>query len=211
MSIYYDWKKEIKDEELKNVGKVLRSDGVVIFPTETVYGIGGNALSENAINRIYEVKKRPINKAVNIFVKDKSEIVKYAEIRNELEEKIINNFMPGPITIILRKKESKIAKKVTCNNDTIGIRIPNNEIAKKILDECEFPIAVPSANISGKPSGVVLSDIIEDFKDKVDIFIDGGICKESISSTIVKVEQGEIVILREGSISKEQIERVVKV
>lgn len=111
MSIYYDWKKEIKDEELKNVGKVLRSDGVVIFPTETVYGIGGNALSENAINRIYEVKKRPINKAVNIFVKDKSEIVKYAEIRNELEEKIINNFMPGPITIILRKKESKIAKK----------------------------------------------------------------------------------------------------
>lgn len=105
MTKFYDWRNEIKKEELENISNIIKENGVVIFPTETVYGMGGNALSEEAIRKIYSIKERPKEKALNILVKNVSEIEKYAEITNDLERKIINNFMPGPITIILKKKK----------------------------------------------------------------------------------------------------------
>lgn len=205
MSKLYDWKNVIKDDELDEVVDIIKRDGIVVFPTETVYGIGGNALSENVINNIYNIKKRPQEKALNILVKNKEEIKKYAYISNELEEEIIDKFMPGPITIILKKRKSQIPDLLTGNNDTIGIRIPDNDIVKKILEKCNLPIAAPSANISGKPSSIRLEDIKPDFDGKVDAFIDGGKCKQNISSTIVKVIDGNIKILREGIISIKDI------
>ena len=209
MTKFYDWRNEIKKEELENISNIIKENGVVIFPTETVYGMGGNALSEEAIRKIYSIKERPKEKSLNILVKNVSEIEKYAEITNDLERKIINNFMPGPITIILKKKKSNICKLITASNDTIGIRIPDNKIVKNILNMCDVPIAAPSANISGKPSPVKIEDTIKDFKDKVDAFIDGGICKESIPSTIVKVIDGKIEILRKGVISIEDIKNKI--
>lgn len=205
MSKLYDWKNVIKDDELDEVVDIIKRDGIVVFPTETVYGIGGNALSENVIKNIYNIKKRPQEKALNILVKNKEEIKKYAYISNELEEEIIDKFMPGPITIILKKRKSQIPDLLTGNNDTIGIRIPDNDIVKKILEKCNLPIAAPSANISGKPSSIRLEDIKSDFDGKVDAFIDGGKCKQNISSTIVKVIDGNIKILREGIISIKDI------
>lgn len=205
MSKLYDWKNVIKDDELDEVVDIIKRDGIVVFPTETVYGIGGNALSENVIKNIYNIKKRPQEKALNILVKNKEEIKKYAYISNELEEEIIDKFMPGPITIILKKRKSQIPDLLTGNNDTIGIRIPDNDIVKKILEKCNLPIAAPSANISGKPSSIKLEDIKQDFDGKVDAFIDGGKCKQNISSTIVKVIDGNIKILREGIISIKDI------
>lgn len=205
MSKLYDWKNVIKDDELDEVVDIIKRDGIVVFPTETVYGIGGNALSENVIKNIYNIKKRPQEKALNILVKNKEEIKKYAYISNELEEEIIDKFMPGPITIILKKRKSQIPDLLTGNNDTIGIRIPDNDIVKKILEKCNLPIAAPSANISGKPSSIKLEDIKPDFDGKVDAFIDGGKCKQNISSTIVKVIDGNIKILREGIISIKDI------
>lgn len=205
MSKLYDWKDVIKDDELDEIVDIIKRDGIVVFPTETVYGIGGNALSENVIKNIYNIKKRPQEKALNILVKNKEEIKKYAYISNELEEEIIDKFMPGPITIILKKRKSQIPDLLTGNNDTIGIRIPDNHIVKKILEKCNFPIAAPSANISGKPSSIRLEDIKPDFDGKVDAFIDGGKCKQNISSTIVKVIDGNIKILREGIISIKDI------
>lgn len=205
MSKLYDWKNVIKDDELDEVVDIIKRDGIVVFPTETVYGIGGNALSENVIKNIYNIKKRPQEKALNILVKNKEKIKKYAYISNELEEEIIDKFMPGPITIILKKRKSQIPDLLTGNNDTIGIRIPDNDIVKKILEKCNLPIAAPSANISGKPSSIRLEDIKPDFDGKVDAFIDGGKCKQNISSTIVKVIDGNIKILREGIISIKDI------
>lgn len=205
MSKLYDWKDVIKDDELDEIVDIIKRDGIVVFPTETVYGIGGNALSENVIKNIYNIKKRPQEKALNILVKNKEEIKKYAYISNELEEEIIDKFMPGPITIILKKRKSQIPDLLTGNNDTIGIRIPDNDIVKKILEKCNLPIAAPSANISGKPSSIKLEDIKQDFDGKVDAFIDGGKCKQNISSTIVKVIDGNIKILREGIISIKDI------
>lgn len=205
MSKLYDWKNVIKDDELDEIVDIIKRDGIIVFPTETVYGIGGNALSENVIKNIYNIKKRPQEKALNILVKNKEEIKKYAYISNELEEEIIDKFMPGPITIILKKRKSQIPDLLTGNNDTIGIRIPDNDIVKKILEKCNLPIAAPSANISGKPSSIILEDIKPDFDGKVDAFIDGGKCKQNISSTIVKVIDGNIKILREGIISIKDI------
>lgn len=205
MSKIYDWKNIIKDDELVDIVNIIKQDGIIVFPTETVYGIGGNALSKDVIKKIYNIKKRPQDKALNILVKNKEEIERYAYISNIIEKKIIDNFMPGPITIILKKKKSEISDLLTANNDTIGIRIPNNNIIKRILEECNLPLAAPSANISGKPSSIKLEDIKEDFDNKVEAFIDGGVCKQSMSSTIVKVIDGKVKILREGVISIDNI------
>ena len=200
----FDWKNEIKENELDEVVNVLNNNGIVIFPTETVYGIGGIAMSNEVVDRVYSAKQRPRAKAVNILVKNIDEIEKYAEITSDVERKIINSFMPGPITIILKRKPG-IGDGFTLDDGTIGVRIPDNTIINAILDRIDFPLMAPSANISDKPSGINVSQIADDFKDTVDVIIDGGDAKLGLSSTIVKVDNGEIKILREGKISKEEI------
>ena len=205
----FDWKEEIKESELEEVINILNNNGIIIFPTETVYGIGGNAMSNEVIDKVYIAKQRPRSKAVNILVKNKNEIEKYANISSDIERKIIENFMPGPITIILEKKDG-FGSGFTQDDNTIGVRIPDNKIINTILDKIEFPLITPSANISDRPSGLNVSQIAKDFKDSVDAIIDGGDAKIGFSSTIVKVENGEIKILREGKITKEEILEKIK-
>ncbi|MBQ3408891.1 MAG: threonylcarbamoyl-AMP synthase [Clostridia bacterium] len=202
----FDWKREINKTELCQVIKALENDNIVIFPTETVYGIGANATSINAINKVYEAKNRPREKAINILVSCKEDIEKYAEITSSIEQKIIENFMPGPITIILKRKNTFEGKGFTLDDNTIGVRIPNNKIIMTILENINFPLIAPSANISGKNSGIRVNDIAKDFENSVDIIIDGGDAKLGVSSTIVKVVDNKIHILREGTITKEEIE-----
>ena len=116
------------DDELRKAAEILNNDGVVVLPTETVYGIGANALSEKAVNKIFAVKTRAKNNPLIVHLKDKSEIEKYAIISNPIEQKLIDTFMPGPFTIILKKKEI-ISDILTANQDTVGIRMPDNIIA----------------------------------------------------------------------------------
>lgn len=125
------------------------------------------------------------------------------------EYKIINHFFPGPITIIL-KKNNLIPDIVSAGSDTIGIRMPNNIIAQKIIQFADVPIATPSANISGKPSGINLKSIIADFQDNVDFYVDGGESKLKQASTIVKLVNNEPIILREGAVSKDEINNLIK-
>lgn len=205
----FDWKNEIKENELNEVVDILNRNGIIIFPTETVYGIGGNAMSDDVIEKVYLAKHRPRSKAVNILVSNIYEIEKYAEITSDIERKIINSFMPGPITIILKKKDG-FGDGFTQGDNTIGVRIPDNEIIKKILDNVDFPLIAPSANISERPSGLNVKQIADDFKESVDAIIDGGDAKIGLSSTIVKVENNEIIILREGKITKEEILEKIK-
>ena len=206
---YLDCKNKIDFDKLKEISQIIRNGGIVVFPTETVYGIGTNGLNKEAISRLYEVKQRPINKPISLLVSsiDMAEMV--AKDITDMEYKLMEKFFPGPLTIILKKK-SIVPDNLTNNTDTVGIRMPDNIIAKKLIEYANVPIATPSANISGKPSGTNIENIMEDFKDKVDYYIDGGQSKLGIGSTIVKIENDYPLILREGSISKKQILECLK-
>ena len=209
MTKVFDWKNKIKKEELDECVEIIKKGGLVIFPTETVYGIGTNAYCEDSVKKIYEVKQRPDEKPLSILVSDISEISKYGYVDNENEKKIIEKFMPGPLTIILKKREG-VFDYISSGKDTIGIRIPDNEIIKKILDEAQIPIVAPSANISGKPSGIVMDEILKDFYGKVDVCVDGGKAQLGESSTIVQIIDNKPVILREGKIKLEEISKCLE-
>lgn len=143
------------------------------------------------------------------MISDKKEIEKYAIIKNKVERKIIDKFMPGEITIILEKKNN-FGKTFTLPDNTIGIRIPNSPIALVILKEINIPLIVSSANISGMESGINPEEIKKYFSKSVDAIISGGIIEKGVPSTIVKVDKGKINILREGKITKKQIENSLK-
>lgn len=207
MEKYIDLKNETDYAKLKETTKIIKNGGIVIFPTETVYGIGTNGLDANAVKRLYDIKQRPINKPISLLVSNMDMIDKIAKDITETEYKLMEKFFPGPFTIILKKKEI-VPDIVTANQDTVGIRMPNGDVAKKLIEYSNVPIATPSANISGKPSGTNIKDIFNDFNKKVDYFIDGGESNLGIASTIVKVIDEVPHILRQGSITKEQIEEL---
>lgn len=196
----FDWKENINKKELEEVIEVLKNDGIIIFPTDTVYGIGGNCFSEKAIRKIFKDKSRPEQKPINVLTNNIEKIQKVAKNISKKEKEIINKYMPGAVTIILDKKE-EVPNILTAGLDTIGVRIPNNKIALEILKEFENPLATTSVNISGDLPGLEIQDFIEEFKDKVDIIIDGGKSKIGIASTIVRVDKNsKINVLRKGSI-----------
>ena len=208
MEKFLDFKDEIDYTKLQEPANIIKKGGIVIFPTETVYGIGVNGLDEEAIKKLYKIKQRPLNKPISLLVSNIEMVEKIAKDITEIEYKLMKNFCPGPFTIILKKKDI-IPNILTANQETVGIRMPSEEIARKLVEYANVPIATPSANISGKQSGTNLKNIIEDFNGKADYFIDGGESKLGIASTIVKVIDGVPHILRQGSITKEQIEKVV--
>lgn len=203
-----NWKNEINQEELKDVSNCLVSGGLVIFPTETVYGIGALATNPKAVDEIFIAKGRANDNPLIVHLANIEEIEKYATISNDIERKLIDAFMPGPFTIILKKKNN-IPDNVSARLDTVGIRIPSNKIANAILSYQNIPIAAPSANISGKPSGTDIADITNEFMDKVDYIIDGNNTDIGLESTVVKVIDNIPTILRPGYITKEDILDVI--
>ncbi len=200
--------KILSKDEINIAKKELDSSNLVIFPTETVYGIGANALDANAVDKIFIAKNRASNNPLIVHLKNKDDIEKYAVISNDVEKKLIDSFMPGPFTLILKKKDI-IPSNVTCNLDTVGIRIPIDSIAHNLLDILDYPIAAPSANVSTKPSGTNIYDIIPEFEGKVEYIIDGGDSRIGLESTVCKVIDGIPTILRPGFITKEDIIDVV--
>lgn len=208
MSKYLNLEKNPKYINLKEPAQIIQEGGIVIFPTETVYGIGVNGLNETAIKKLYEVKQRPTNKPISLLVNSIEMIEKVAKDITEIEYDLIKRFLPGPLTIVLKKKDI-VPDIVTAGFNTIGIRMPENEIALKLIEYAGVPIATPSANISGRPSGTNLKEIMKDFNDKVDYFIDGGISKIGVASTIVQAVNDNPYILRKGKISEEQIKEQV--
>lgn len=207
MEKYLDMKSKINLSELQKVAGIIKNDGIVLFPTETVYGIGANGLSKKAVEKIYKAKGRSIKNPINLLVSDIKMIESVAKDITELEYKLMDVFFPGPFTIILKKKDI-VPNIVTAGGDTVGVRMPSGEIALKLVQESGVPIAAPSANLSGSLSGTNLNDIIGDFENKVDCIIDGGDSKIGLESTIVKVVDGVPHILRPGAITDVQIKDV---
>ena len=195
--------KKINEQKLKEIGEEIRKGKIAIFPTETVYGIGTNGLNEEGIKKLFDIKKRPKEKPISLLVNSIEMIEKVAKITKE-EKMIIEKFFPGPLTLIVEKKEI-VPDILTSDKKTVGIRMPDDEIALKLIKYANTPIATSSANISGKENNTNIIDIKKEFKEKVDYYIDGGKSKIGIGSTIVKIENKKPYILRQGTISKEEI------
>ena len=204
----FDWTNKINEDELKIVTQALNEGKLIVFPTETVYGIAGNGLTLSVVNNLYQAKKRDYSKPFTLMVNDITKIKDIAYV-SENEEKVIKKFMPGPITLILKKKDC-ISNLVTANSDTVGVRIPNHEIALSILKSVDYPLATSSANISGSVNNSNIEDIINDLENYVDIFIKGNISSNLLAYTVVEIKNNEVNILRNGIISKENIEEVIR-
>ena len=197
-----------EENNIEAAAKIIQDGGLVLFPTETVYGIGANALNDDAVKKIFIAKGRAQDNPLILHISDMEMLSQIADNISELEYKLMDTFWPGPFTIVLNKKAG-IAKVATCDGNTVGVRMPSSKIAHDLIKAANLPIAAPSANISGKPSGTKLQDIIEELQDKVDYILDGGESDIGLESTVVRVIDNEVRILRPGKITKEDIEKVV--
>lgn len=205
---YIDLTKQQDDSVFKEIGLAIHDGKLVVFPTETVYGIGTNALKEDSVKKIYKAKGRDSDNPLILHICDKTMLNELTMNRTFVENKLIDTYFPGPFTLILNRK-SIVPNVVTANLDTVAIRMPSHPIAQKIIKYAGIPIAAPSANISGKPSGTIISDIIEELGDKVDYILDGGPCSIGLESTVVRVINEIPIILRPGGITKEDLQKTI--
>ena len=204
-SKYADLKQNKDLNKIEEAAMSIKEGNIVLFPTETVYGIGANALDENAVNKIFQAKGRASDNPLIVHISNIDMLDNLAKEVGEIEQKLMDNFWPGPLTIIFDRKE-RIPNIVTAGLDTVGIRMPSNEIARKLIEFAGLPIAAPSANISGKPSGTKIEDIIDELDGKVDYILDSGMVDIGVESTVVRVIDNEVHILRPGKITVEDIQ-----
>ena len=193
---------------LKIAKKKLENNNVIGLPTETVYGLAGNAYSDKSVKKIFKLKKRPSFNPLIIHFKNLNSS-KNDIIFNKDFLKLYNVFCPGPITFILKKKKkSNISKIATVGKKTVAVRIPKHKIARHLLKILKVPLAAPSANISSKLSPTSANDVIDEFDSKIKLVIDGGRCKIGLESTIIDLTS-KPTILRAGSINKKQISKIL--
>ena len=195
-------------EGIKEAVKKILEGGIIFIPTDTVYGIAANSYNDKAIKKIFSIKKKSLNNSLVLLCSNYKMAKKYA-IFNKIADNLKKNFWPGPLTLILKKKSNlKISKKWISKNNSIGLRIPDHSIPKKIINKCNFPIFCTSANISGKKSCRNVNDIVKNFKNKKITIINGGKTKFGIDSTIIDVTKDKINILRKGYINKKKIKKL---
>ena len=194
---------------LKKAKKNVENNNVIGLPTETVYGLAGNAYSDKSVKKIFKLKKRLASNPLIIHFKNIKDLKKDA-ICNDYFIKLYKALCPGPITFILNKNsKSKISKIANAGKQTIAVRIPKHKVAKSLLKILNVPLAAPSANISSKLSPTCANDVVEEFGNKVKFILDGGQCKIGLESTIIDLT-GKPTILRQGIITTEIIHKILK-
>lgn len=206
-SKYIDFRNEQNYEELKAPAEAIKQGKLVLFPTETVYGIGANALDEEAVKKIYIAKGRASDNPLIAHIANLEMLKKLVMEVGKIEEKLIEKFWPGPLTIVFKKK-TVVPDVITGGLDTVAIRMPSDIIAHKLIEYSNCPIAAPSANISGKPSGTQVEDVIGELDGKVEYVIDGGKVDIGVESTVIRVIDGVVHILRPGKVTPEDIENL---
>ena len=184
---------------IEEAAEIIKRGGLVAFPTETVYGLGADGFNEEACRKIYEVKGRPPHKPLSLMVANHEMIDVIAEV-TPLAQRLIEEFLPGALTLILPKKAT-VPDFVTAGSQTVGVRMPDNEIALALIRSAQCPIAAPSANLSNEPPPITAQEVYKSFNDKIPLILDGGTCQFGISSTIVDLTHEEPVIIRKGAIS----------
>ncbi len=200
--------KNIDKELVREAGKVLFDGGLVAFPTETVYGLGANALNDAAVESIFKAKGRPNDNPLIVHVASVEDVYPLVKCVSEKAKRVMQTFWPGPISIIM-KKTDKIGDAVSAGLDTVAIRMPSHPVALEVIASSKVPIAAPSANTSGRPSPTSASDVHEDMYGKIDMIVDGGKCTVGVESTVLDLSGDDAVILRPGAVTAKQLEKVI--
>lgn len=196
-------------ENIKFLGEELKKGKITAFPTDTVYGMGVAVDLDSAIKKVYKVKNRPFSSPVIILIGNKEKLSEIAEVKTEKVKLLINNFWPGGLTLILKKK-AVVSNLISSGGETVGIRMPDNQIAINLINEAGGALATPSANKSGQLSPTCSSHVLDAFNDEeIDYIIEGGKTHRGIESTILDLTRETPTILRNGVISKQQIEEII--
>ncbi len=193
--------------QIKLAVEVLKRGGIVAYPTDTVYGLGADPLNEKAVARIYEVKSRPRNLPLPLLLAEKSDLLKVALIVPEVAWRLVEQFWPGGLTLVV-KKNAWVPDSITAGGDTVAVRIPDHTVTIALIRGLGNPIVGTSANLSGKPSPVTAGEVRTQLGDKVNLIVDGGRCPGGIESTVVDVSGFSPTIVREGAVSREDITEV---
>ena len=197
------------DQDLISLFATMLADGkTVIFPTETVYGLGANALDEDAATKIYQAKGRPSDNPLLVHVADKEDVYDLVENIDDRAKLLMDKFWPGPLTIVFKKK-AIIPDRTSGGLDTVAIRMPSDQVARDLIRQAGVPIAAPSANISGRPSPTKPEHIIRDMDGRVDGILVGGPCDYGVESTIIDLSEDLAMVLRPGSITLEMLGEVL--
>ena len=199
-----DFKNNIDDNNLKTIVSTIKNGGLVVFPTETVYGIGADTFNIQAVKNIFVAKGRASDNPLIAHISSVDMLYRLTNKVPDIAKKLMSTFWPGPLTIVFDKVPN-VPYEVTGGLETVAVRMPSNNIALSIIAGADTPLVAPSANVSGKPSGTNVDDIYEELKDKVDIIVDGGPTDVGIESTVVKIVDDTVIILRPGKITREDI------
>lgn len=199
--------KIVNDGDLNAAAECLKNGGTVVFPTETVYGLGADALNEKAVEKIYIAKGRPSDNPLIVHIADTNNIDKIVRGISHDARKLMDKFWPGPLTMIFKKRDI-VPACVTANLDTVAVRFPSNKTAQKLIKKSGVFVAAPSANLSGSPSPTSFKHACDDMMGRVDYIIDGGECDVGIESTVLDVSGDEFKILRPGYVTFEDIRKV---
>ena len=190
--------------KIRKAAKIIRKGGIVAFPTETVYGLGGDALNPYAVKQIYAAKKRPLDNPIIVHVSNKTEIYKLSEKVSYTAKNLMDAFWPGPLTLVL-KASKIIPKESTGGLDTIALRMPSSKVALALIKESSVPIAAPSANLAGRPSPTSAEHVKEDLDGRIDMILDAGSTKIGVESTVLDLTLDPPQILRPGGVTYEEL------
>jgi len=193
---------------IKKAAGIIKSGGLVAFPTETVYGLGADVFNPIAVSKIFEAKKRPFFDPLIVHIASLATIEEITEGFGAIEHKLAEKFWPGPLTLILPKR-SVIPDIVTSGLSTVAVRMPANELARELIRETGTPIAAPSANLFGRISPTKAEHVLSQLGKNIDMILDGGQCEIGVESTIIKIENGLPVLLRHGGLPIEEIEKII--
>ncbi|MFH0701404.1 MAG: L-threonylcarbamoyladenylate synthase [Candidatus Woesearchaeota archaeon] len=198
----------LKPKQLSKAAKIIQRGGIVVFPTETVYGLGANAFDATAVKKIFVAKGRPADNPLIVHIAEKKMLPTLVEEVPVAAKKLIKLFWPGPLTLIFNKKKI-IPDIVTAGGKTVAVRMPSHPVAHKLIKLSKLPIAAPSANLSGKPSPTTVKHVLEDMNRRVDAIIDGGDCAVGLESTVLDLTGKTPLLLRPGAITLEQLRTVL--
>ncbi len=201
------WPAEPSRAGIEEAAAAIAAGGVVAFPTETVYGLGGDARSTEAVRRIFAAKGRPSDNPLIVHLARGASVTGLAKEVGAVEAARMDAFWPGPLTLVLPAREGAVSPLVTAGLDTVAVRVPAHELARELIERAGCPVAAPSANRSGRPSPTLARHVREDLDGRIDGVLDGGATGVGLESTVVRVVDGAIHILRPGGITREQLRR----